>query len=133
MQTGDARKLILKVVNALSAKIEIGSPMASMYLLQNPDHYTSHKFIPFWWKSFVNDVRGSQFVNNTAINSDDDDDDDEDENENENYENITNIENDPNDEKLLILQNGKDYIASSKVDDYKYRPEAYNIISLYDW
>ena len=54
--TDDARNLILKIVNALSSKMEIGSPMASMYLLQNPDHYASHKFIPFWWKSFVNDI-----------------------------------------------------------------------------
>ncbi|KAJ7289709.1 hypothetical protein C8J57DRAFT_1046420, partial [Mycena rebaudengoi] len=28
-------------------------PMASMYLLQNPDHYTSHTFKLFWWKSHV--------------------------------------------------------------------------------
>lgn len=28
-------------------------------LLQNPDHYVSHNFIPFWWKSFVNDVKTS--------------------------------------------------------------------------
>ena len=37
--------------------MEIGSPMASLYLLQNPNHHVSHNFIPFWWKSFVNDVR----------------------------------------------------------------------------
>ncbi|KAF9470391.1 hypothetical protein BDN70DRAFT_821443, partial [Pholiota conissans] len=45
-----ARKLILKIVNALTSKLEIGSPMACMYLLGNPDHYTSHEFVPFWWK-----------------------------------------------------------------------------------
>ena len=59
-QTDNAWKLILKIVNALSSKMEIGSPMASMYLLQNPDHYTSHKFILFWWKSFVNDITRSE-------------------------------------------------------------------------
>ena len=37
-----ARNLVTKMVNALTAKLEIGSPMASMYLLGNPDHYTSH-------------------------------------------------------------------------------------------
>lgn len=46
--TDDAQKIMLKIVNALSSKMEIGSPMASMYLLQNPDHYTSHNFIPFF-------------------------------------------------------------------------------------
>ena len=40
--------------------MEIGSPMASMYLLKNPDHYTSHKFIPFWWKSFINNIAKSE-------------------------------------------------------------------------
>ncbi|KAF8811675.1 hypothetical protein BYT27DRAFT_7064442, partial [Phlegmacium glaucopus] len=83
--------------------MEIGSPMAAMYLLQNPDHYTSHKFIPFWWKSFVHHIRNSDSNNNTSI------------------------------VKLLISQNGKDYIVSSKIDDYKYRPEAYKKLSLYDW
>ena len=34
-----ARSLVTKMVNALTAKLEIGSPMASMYLLGNPDHY----------------------------------------------------------------------------------------------
>ncbi|KAF8813266.1 hypothetical protein BYT27DRAFT_7084956 [Phlegmacium glaucopus] len=66
-QTDDARKIILKIVNALSTKMEIGSPMAAMYLLQNPDHYTSHKFIPFWWKSFVHHIRNSDSNNNTSI------------------------------------------------------------------
>ena len=40
----NARSLVTKMVNALTAKLEIGSPMASMYLLGNPDHYTSHTF-----------------------------------------------------------------------------------------
>ncbi|KAF8800810.1 hypothetical protein BYT27DRAFT_7116618 [Phlegmacium glaucopus] len=66
-QTDDAHKIILKIVNALSTKMEIGSPMAAMYLLQNPDHYTSHKFIPFWWKSFVHHIRNSDSNNNTSI------------------------------------------------------------------
>jgi len=37
-------------------KIELGSPMAAMYLLEHPDHYTSHKFVTFWWKGFVYQV-----------------------------------------------------------------------------
>ena len=28
-------------------RLEIGSPMASMYLLGNPDHYISHEFVNF--------------------------------------------------------------------------------------
>ena len=55
-EQGAARKLLLKIVNALTSKMEIGSPMASLYLLGNPDHYTSHTFVPFWWRSYVNEV-----------------------------------------------------------------------------
>ena len=192
LRTDDARKLILKVVNALSSKMEIGSPMAAMYLLQNPDHYTSHNFIPFWWKSFVNDVRNFHSNNNTSdlmegkiigrkvetetnfskynddifLQSDhemdvddpntftgggslneeshvqeeilDEEIDSEDEYDKSDIDeddetDIMNIEDDPNDEKLLVTQNNNEYIGSSKVDDYKYRPEAYKILSLYDW
>ena len=46
-----ARKLINKIVNALSTKTEMGAPMVCMYLLGNPDHYTNHTFVPFFWYS----------------------------------------------------------------------------------
>ncbi|KAF8878571.1 hypothetical protein BD779DRAFT_1409052, partial [Infundibulicybe gibba] len=41
-----------KIVNNLSAKMEMGSPMVSMYLLGNPDHYKSHEFTVFYWQSY---------------------------------------------------------------------------------
>ncbi|KAF9050083.1 hypothetical protein BJ165DRAFT_1414092 [Panaeolus papilionaceus] len=33
--------------------MEIGAPMACLHLLGNPDHYTSHEFVCFYWKNFV--------------------------------------------------------------------------------
>ncbi|KDR65184.1 hypothetical protein GALMADRAFT_43591, partial [Galerina marginata CBS 339.88] len=48
-----ARALMTKMVNSLTSKMEIGSPMASLYLLGNPDHYTQHKFIKFYWRLYV--------------------------------------------------------------------------------
>src|SRR5258708_18578695 len=48
-----ARSLLTKIVNAFTAKLEIGGPMASLYLLGNPDHYTNQNFIVFYWKSYV--------------------------------------------------------------------------------
>ena len=51
-----ARSLIPKIVNALTAKLEIGGPMASLYLLGNPDHYTNENFVVFYWKSYVAEV-----------------------------------------------------------------------------
>src|SRR6202022_1592012 len=35
-----ARSFITTIINALTAKLEIGGPMASLYLLGHPDHYT---------------------------------------------------------------------------------------------
>jgi hypothetical protein len=50
------RKIFTQVVNSLTAKLEIGGLMASLYILGNPDHYTHHKFIPFYWKAYVKEV-----------------------------------------------------------------------------
>jgi len=51
-----ARRLITQTVNCFTAKIEIGGPMASLYLLGNPNHYTSHEFVPVYWKNYVREV-----------------------------------------------------------------------------
>jgi len=55
-QREKARRLLTQIVNSLTAKMEIGAPMAAMYLLNNPDHYTDHKFHPFYWKTYVHEV-----------------------------------------------------------------------------
>ena len=52
-----ARRFITKVANLLSAKAEMGAPMISMYLLGNPDHYTDHTFIPFYWQPYVQEAQ----------------------------------------------------------------------------
>ena len=44
-----ARMVMTSIVNMILAKMEMGAPMISMYLLGNPDHYTDHKFILFFW------------------------------------------------------------------------------------
>ncbi|KAJ3926472.1 MAG: hypothetical protein NXY57DRAFT_905602, partial [Lentinula lateritia] len=33
-----SRRLISRIVNLLSTKLELGSPIISLYLLNNPDH-----------------------------------------------------------------------------------------------
>jgi hypothetical protein len=99
-----ARSLMTKMVNALTAKIEIGSPMASLYLLGNPDHYTQHKFITFYWKNFVYEARKTG----------------ED----------PNIEDKP--EKVILIKNLGRYVGLSNVYDYIFRPIIYKDLSLYD-
>jgi hypothetical protein len=54
-----ARMLINKMVNLLSTKLELGAPMVCMYLLDNPDHYKNHTFIPFHWESYVKEAQAA--------------------------------------------------------------------------
>jgi hypothetical protein len=49
--------MVLKIVNSLSSKMEIGAPMAALYLLGNPDRYASHDFVSFYWRNYVTSVR----------------------------------------------------------------------------
>jgi hypothetical protein len=53
VSSNHTRKMIVKIVNNLSAKMEMGAPMAAMYLLGNPDHYKNHEFTCFYWQNFV--------------------------------------------------------------------------------
>ena len=105
------RKVFTQIVNSLTAKMEIGSPMASLYILGNPDHYTKHKFIPFYWRGYVKEVL-------SAWEGDDSD-------------KIPDLEHVP--DKVVINKSHGGFIGISKVSDYVYRPVMYEDISLYDW
>ena len=94
------------MVNALMAKLEIGSLMASMYLLGNPDHYTSHEFVNFYWRTFV---REACSVFSTPL------------------EEIDDIV-----EKVMLNKSKGKFVALSNVHDYIYRPSAFGSINLYD-
>jgi Helitron helicase-like domain at N-terminus len=102
-----ARKLMTKMINALTAKLEIGGPMASLYLLGNPDHYTNMKFITFYWKIYVNEVL-------KAWNFDD------------------NMHMESELEKLVLYKANNTYVGTSQVDDYIYRSEIYAKVNLYE-
>ncbi|KAJ7121783.1 hypothetical protein C8R43DRAFT_1241439 [Mycena crocata] len=110
----NARHLMRKMVNSMSAKLEIGSPMASMYILGNPDHYASHEYVPFAWRPFVQFIR-SFWVAHLDIGDRDDDEQNDDE------------------ERIPIGRQGSNFVPSTKVDDYRYRPVVYNNVTLYEW
>jgi hypothetical protein len=117
-----ARRLLLKIVNSLSSKMEIGSPMASMYLLGNPDHYTSHKFVPFWWKSYVNDVKRYWDSTTSKVRMD-----------LNNVENFDDFDELMEADNIILARHEGTYVGCSNVDDYKYRPRLYSDLSLYEW
>ncbi|KAF8231079.1 hypothetical protein L208DRAFT_1158010, partial [Tricholoma matsutake] len=93
------------MVNTISAKLEMGSPMICMYLLGNHDHYTSHKFATFFWLSYVNEVRKAWTEDLTGELP----------------------------EKVAILKQKDKIIGISNVYDYIYWPVELEHVSLYEW
>ena len=106
-----ARSIITKIVNALTASSEIGGPMAAMYLLRHPDHYTGHKFKTCFWKSYVSEVMKA-WDDSTALGDDQ----------------KTKV-------MLGIRKSGqqKQVVALSPAIDYMWRPVEYEDTCLYDW
>ena len=52
-----ARSVIVKAVNCLTSRMEIGSPMSCMYLLGFLDHYTNLTFKKLYWKKITAHVQ----------------------------------------------------------------------------
>jgi hypothetical protein len=105
------RKIFTQVVNSLTANLEIDGPMASLYILGNPDHYTGHRFEPFYWKGYVREV-----LNMCEDNGEHD---------------ISDLR-DVRDRVVINKSEGR-FIGLSKISDYVYRPEGYAQVTLYDW
>ncbi|KAI5885440.1 uncharacterized protein SCHCODRAFT_01050459, partial [Schizophyllum commune H4-8] len=101
-----ARKLMMKMVNALAPRMEIGSPMAASYLLGFPDHYKSHELVIFWWKNYVNRVLDDwpESVRSGTF-----------------------------EERLILKKEDGQVIGTSIVDDYVHRPRKYENYCLFEW
>ncbi|KAF8230016.1 hypothetical protein L208DRAFT_1210725, partial [Tricholoma matsutake] len=93
------------VVNLLSAKTEMGAIMISMYLLGNPDHYTSHKFVPFYWQTYVSEAQKFWHPEEATSFS----------------------------IKVALVKLKGKIIGLSPVFDYIYRAPELENMSLYDW
>ncbi|KAJ7865207.1 hypothetical protein B0H13DRAFT_1637194, partial [Mycena leptocephala] len=104
--------LMRQMINSMSTKMEIGSPMASMYLLGNPDHYTSHTFVNFSWRTYVTFVKKYWYASPG--------------------ETVDDTEEIADDMMTLQNQDGE-IVAISIVDDYSMRPRAYESVTLYEW
>ncbi|KAJ3935822.1 MAG: hypothetical protein NXY57DRAFT_1046468 [Lentinula lateritia] len=88
----------------ISRILELGSPMISLYLLQNPDHYTSHNFVPFYWKTYVSAAR-SAFEENEAGSA----------------------------PKVVLTKRWDKLVGLSSSYDYTHRPIEHESYNLYDW
>ena len=103
------KKILTKLANALIGKMEIGAPMASMYLLGHPDHYMNQVFVNFFWKNFVIE----------ALQTSPGDD----------YR----LQNYYTDKTVLLNTTTSEIYAVSPVYDYIYRPTYFDKYPLYDW
>ncbi|KAJ7737158.1 hypothetical protein DFH07DRAFT_708684, partial [Mycena maculata] len=89
--------------------MEIGSPMASLYVLGNPGHYKSHEYVNFPWRPYVSFVKNFWLIK-------------------------AGHEEEPDtDERLTVRNQNGTFVATSAVDDYVHRPVAYASVTLYEW
>ncbi|THU83192.1 hypothetical protein K435DRAFT_613560, partial [Dendrothele bispora CBS 962.96] len=97
---------LLQLVNSLQSKLEIGSPLASLYLLGLPDHYVSHTFVDFWWQTFIGAVQAD--INEDSLSR-------------------------RMEEKVVLRADQEKLYGTSYVDHYRFRPEEYENLTLYEW
>ncbi|PPR04686.1 hypothetical protein CVT24_011903 [Panaeolus cyanescens] len=100
-----ARAFMTKVVNQLSAKAELGAPMICLYLLKNPDHYTSHEYVVFYWRTYVAEARRPFETSQDA----------------------------ESEEKVIILRSKGKVVACSWLQDYIHRPIELSNVNLYEY
>ncbi|KZT18399.1 hypothetical protein NEOLEDRAFT_1080357 [Neolentinus lepideus HHB14362 ss-1] len=104
-RTDQARRVLTRIVNLLTAKQELGGPMVCAYLLGQPDHYTNHAFKPFFWQSFINEVTLAWP-----------------------HDSASNVSDILTKDRVHLQNSGGTVVARSKVLDYKYRP-----LEMKDW
>ncbi|RXW19493.1 hypothetical protein EST38_g6350 [Candolleomyces aberdarensis] len=136
-----ARRMIVRIVNSLSSKMEIGAPMAALYLLKNPDHYASHEFRVFYWKNYVNHVQNEW---KTLIENEDPEDvgyqptggdrDDVGLTRLAKHDPVIETIVDANgEENIQMSRAGDRYVGKTTTDDYRFRPEEHEALNLYEW
>ncbi|KAF5331203.1 hypothetical protein D9611_013117 [Ephemerocybe angulata] len=141
-----ARRLVLKMANSLTSKIEIGGPMAALYLLGHPDRYSSHSFLPFYWRPYAMDVlkewemaaerfddreRNESAPSQSSFNVRTADLGDE-EKDSESEDSDDGESGDEEDDVMISRNNGN-FVSRSNMDDYKMRPAALSSVCLYDY
>jgi hypothetical protein len=106
-----SRKLVLKMVNALISRQEVGGPLVAAYMLGNGDHYTNRAFQSFYWKVFANNVE-SHFVHQ--------------------HQGMSHFVPDPNESVELANVDGS-ILSVSLHTDWVFRPLSLQDMCLYDF
>lgn len=131
-QLEKARKVMVQVVNGLSSKMEIGAPMACLYLLEHPDHYSSHEFETFFWRSYINEIKRVWDPDPEEPETRDDQEEDEGEHDSP-IEPARQAQAEAAPETVLLSKRQNKYYALSPLLDYIYRPLDCENMNLYEW
>ncbi|EKM51736.1 uncharacterized protein PHACADRAFT_79457, partial [Phanerochaete carnosa HHB-10118-sp] len=107
----NARTVLTRIVNALTALHEAPGPMICAYLLGHSDHYTPETFKVFHWYSFVREA-GETGYHEPLVSSG---------------------EGEGLPSKVVLTRQGEQVVGFSRVYDYTRRPEIYNNWCLYDY
>ncbi|KIJ38633.1 hypothetical protein M422DRAFT_176339 [Sphaerobolus stellatus SS14] len=89
--------------------MQISSPKAVAYLLGLPDHYTSHKFKPFYWRYYVQRALESWADSGEGQQAE------------------------VSEPKVTIHKYKDRYYQLDPVQDYTHRPNELEHITLYEW
>ncbi|KAF8126869.1 hypothetical protein K438DRAFT_1646889 [Mycena galopus ATCC 62051] len=117
----NCRVLLMQMVNSLTSKLQIGSPMAALYLLDNPDHYTNCTFKLCWWRSYVAAVKKSwePIVSDFDMQAD----------------NVQGVAEFPveNPDRVVVMESSGHYVGATNVDDYMFRSAALDNCSVFKY
>ncbi|KZT05073.1 uncharacterized protein LAESUDRAFT_636206, partial [Laetiporus sulphureus 93-53] len=118
-----ARSLVTKVVNNLTAKMEIGAPMVCAYLLGFGDHYTNISFKKFFWSPYVRFLDGSATRTSDVFSESGTSPRGEHEQHNVSADS----------DRVVIGRAGNNIVPLNKIYDYVYRPAFFSHYCLYDY
>ncbi|KAI0087678.1 hypothetical protein BDY19DRAFT_866070, partial [Irpex rosettiformis] len=97
---------LVRIVNGLTAKTEIGAPMACALLLGQPDHYTDREFKVLFWTSYARIVADVWKENSSSTEHMDESDSD----------------------RVIVNPAVGGFVPHKRANDYIYRP-----LELSDW
>ncbi|KAF8145327.1 hypothetical protein K438DRAFT_1630388 [Mycena galopus ATCC 62051] len=103
------------------SKLQIGSPVACMYLLGYPDHYTNLTFKACWWKSYVayvcKDWPETLGVKPVELEQD----------------SIPEHEAEDEADHAVLMRSKNGYVGATAVDDYGHRPREYEHCNIFEY
>ncbi|KAF8207840.1 hypothetical protein K438DRAFT_2074995, partial [Mycena galopus ATCC 62051] len=117
----NTRVLLMQMVNSLTSKLQPGSPMTCLYLLNNPVHYTNCVFKMCWWRNYIDEVCKS--INEESLSP-----------ESPSKEpNLGGPDINLPSDKVVLMNNQGTYVGATNMNDYVFRPVALESYSVFDF